>query len=246
MAKSLILLLMALLALTVLPSAALRLSRNPFPHLPIFVSQPVEAAVATDENTRMQHVEWLNVATQPQAPISARFHLAGPFGELSPEEFAARVLMPPRPAVAHSPVRFRVPRTDTPLPDSFDWRAMGAVTSVKDQGYLGTCWAFSTVENLEGQLFLQGGDLIALSVEQLVECDAAADPEKGNADCGEFGGWPYLAYDSIRASGGIYSDEDFPYCSGIPYGEPGNCMPCMASGYSTKYCGNHKDLVRIP
>ena len=52
------------------------------------------------------------------------------------------------------------------------------VTSVKDQGTAGTCWAFSTVGNVEGQWALAGHDLVSLSPEQLVDCDATFDPNK--------------------------------------------------------------------
>ena len=52
------------------------------------------------------------------------------------------------------------------------------VSSVKDQGSVGSCWAFSTVANIEGQWALAGNDLVSLSAEQLVDCDATFDPKK--------------------------------------------------------------------
>ena len=52
------------------------------------------------------------------------------------------------------------------------------MTSVKNQGSVGSCWAFSTVGNLEGQWVLSGEPLVSLSAEQLVECDATYDPKK--------------------------------------------------------------------
>jgi len=128
------------------------------------------------------------------------------------------------------------------VPSEWDWREHGAVSAVKDQGTLGTCWAFSTVGNLEGQMALTQGNLIDLSVEHLMECDNSYD---GNyeADCGMFGGWPDLALQYIIKSGGIFSEAQMPYCSGISSTkDPAKCWPCMAAGYSRQGCGNHGDL----
>ena len=63
-------------------------------------------------------------------------------------------------------------------PGTFDWREKGVVTSVKDQGSVGSCWAFSTVQNIEGQWAMAGNTLTSLSAEQLVDCDDTYDPKK--------------------------------------------------------------------
>jgi cathepsin F len=144
------------------------------------------------------------------------------FGDLTADEFKSRVLMPKREAVAHGAGRTRS-ASPSATPDSFDWRAEGAVTPVKDQGTVGSCWAFSTVGNLEGQHFLSTNASEQLSEEFLVDCD--------DKDCGVFGGWPYSAYQYVMEAGGIPSEVDQPYCSGT-----GGCYPCMANMNKT-FCG---------
>ncbi|KAF6772217.1 hypothetical protein AHF37_08915 [Paragonimus kellicotti] len=89
------------------------------------------------------------------------------------------------------------------LPSEFDWRKLGAVTPVKDQGQCGSCWAFSAVGNVEGQWFRRTGKLISLSAQQLVDCD--------RKDHGCQGGLMDQAFEAIRSMGGIHSDKSYPY-----------------------------------
>ena len=163
------------------------------------------------------------------------------FADLSAEAFAKKWLLKSSENLPKGGAEFVPTLSVEDVPDAFDWREKNAVTSVKDQGALGTCWIFSTIGNLEGQRAIGGEDLVDLSVEHVLECDNGSDDVTGNADCGMFGGWPYLAYQGIMSRGGVFSDSDMPYCAGVSYGKDGNCMPCMAHDYDEELCGNHSD-----
>ncbi|GAU26865.1 hypothetical protein TSUD_02670 [Trifolium subterraneum] len=60
------------------------------------------------------------------------------------------------------------------IPESVDWRDHGAVTSVKQQGACGGCWAFATIAALEGLWQIRTGGLISLSPQYLIDCDTGS------------------------------------------------------------------------
>eukprot|EP01028_Stygiella_incarcerata_P008000 TRINITY_DN3360_c0_g1_i1.p1 TRINITY_DN3360_c0_g1~~TRINITY_DN3360_c0_g1_i1.p1 ORF type:complete len:361 (-),score=81.13 TRINITY_DN3360_c0_g1_i1:137-1219(-) len=169
------------------------------------------------------YIEKINAMHEGSKEVCGWNHLT----DLSREEFVSQFLMP-RQAIPEDfelKKRERAAVVDSlgDLPTSFNWVDQGAVTKVRDQGTVGSCWAFSTAQNIEGQWFLKSKNLVELSPEQLVDCD--------DKDCGVFGGWPYRAFEYLMESGGIQSESDYPYCSGL-----GKCYPCMANKNQT-FCG---------
>lgn len=109
-----------------------------------------------------------------------------------------------------------IPKKQTVMQDSYstytkktiDWRKHGAVTSVKNQGQCGSCWAFSAIGNIEGQWFLANNSLISLAEQELVSCD--------NTDNGCDGGLMVNAFEWIinYRGGYVSSYNNYPYVSG--------------------------------
>ena len=86
--------------------------------------------------------------------------------------------------------------------DYFDWREMGGVTAVKDQGNCGSCWDFAATGAFESAIIIADSIEWDLSEQQVLDCNW------GGSSCG--GGWVGDAYDVYMYDGAI-EEECYPY-----------------------------------
>ena len=59
------------------------------------------------------------------------------------------------------------------FPPVFDWRTLGGVTPVKDQGSCGSCWAFATIGVAEAAIRIRDGVVVDLSEQHLLGCNSS-------------------------------------------------------------------------
>jgi len=123
--------------------------------------------------------------------------------DLTAEEFRQRLMPqlmqinPRAPSVATGPA--------VTATNNVDWRKQGVVTTVKDQGQCGSCWAFSATEAIESfDALAKSRTPLVLSAEQCTACTYNYN--------GCNGGWPHDAYiNGVKDRNGIDYDSDYPY-----------------------------------
>ena len=113
------------------------------------------------------------------------------FADETWEEFSARLLDPQADCSATTSEEHEVflGRHHHRYPESRDWRDLGVVSPVKNQGRCGSCWTFSTTGALEAAYALEFGSILSLSEQQLIDCAQAFD----NHGCS--GGLPSHAFE---------------------------------------------------
>jgi C1A family cysteine protease len=95
--------------------------------------------------------------------------------DLTPAEFRARYISGPIDQSRPRNVKELAPAKA----DRVDWRDKGAVNPIKDQGFCGSCWAFSANGALEGLNKIKNGKLLDFSEQELVDCSTSY----GNQGC---------------------------------------------------------------
>ncbi|XP_008831323.1 cathepsin M-like [Nannospalax galili] len=126
------------------------------------------------------------------------------FGDMTSEEFKETMINRPVSNLRKGKrIQKRLALDD--FPKKMDWRKKGYVTPVQYQGRCSSCWAFSAVGAIEGQMFERTGKLVQLSVQNLVDC---SQPQ-GNLGC--HGGTVAGAFQYVKDNGGLESEETYPY-----------------------------------
>jgi len=130
------------------------------------------------------------------------------FSDLTPEEFSHLYLMKNFKGGNKKEGKLLPVSQETlnaPLPTNFDWRDQKPfpVTPVKNQGQCGSCWAFSTTEEVESVWILANNSRQILSEQQIVDCDTTDD--------GCNGGDTTTAYAYVIQAGGLETEKSYPY-----------------------------------
>ena len=91
------------------------------------------------------------------------------------------------------------------MPDEFDLRKYGWVTSVKNQGFMGSCWAFGNMAALESSLLRYTNKTYSLSVNNMQ--NSMLQYSKYGVDTIKEGGNPYSAVAYLIDWLGVFPDE---------------------------------------
>ena len=163
------------------------------------------------------------IDTRNQAETGTAEHGLTRFSDLSQEEFAATYLQGRSSSDSKSALKSvmdSVPAVNGT--GAVDWSGV-LTTPVKDQGYCGSCWAFSATEQVESDAMRVFGSSYLLSAEQTNQCT----PYRFGGGCG--GGLTETAFDYIKDTP-LVQDSDYPYTASTYAGKTGDCEVDTSEG----------------
>ncbi|GFR40260.1 hypothetical protein Agub_g832 [Astrephomene gubernaculifera] len=184
---------------------------NPLGAFNLWVKRHAKPYLPDTEEFRTRFAVWLDnlqyILSYNARTTSHWLHL-NHLADLTTEEYQSRLGFDNQARLASNRLKsstFMYSDVDADtLPPDVDWRKKGAVAEVKNQGQCGSCWAFSTTGSVEGINAIVTGELVALSEQELIDCDTSQD--KGCS-----GGLMDYAYTWIIKNKGIDTEDDYPY-----------------------------------
>nr|KAG5700307.1 hypothetical protein BaRGS_002653 [Batillaria attramentaria] len=123
--------------------------------------------------------------------------------KLAMNQFGDKFVRPPLRNVpkAKVPVRSSWPLLfQQPPPDSWDWRTKGVIPPVENQGSMGSSGAVAVTEVLESVHAIRTGQLLRLSVKEVVDCCTLGSGRMMLDD----------PYECIAKLGGLCSESSYP------------------------------------
>lgn len=93
------------------------------------------------------------------------------------------------------------------LPNRFDLREQNLVTSVKNQGYCGVCWAFASLGGVESMLLRNGSANYDFSEQSLRTCHGYETGDEGSCRGGNYS----MSMSYFSSGIGPVLDSDLPY-----------------------------------
>ena len=115
-------------------------------------------------------------------------------------------------------------KTASIMPDSFDLRDSGAVTSIKRQGYSSACWSFAACASLESNTVMKGTataqetDFSEAHLIWFTKKPISSDPNDNSCSDGENSNSPYeegsnmpSVVTALARRSGIAAEKDYPF-----------------------------------
>jgi len=122
------------------------------------------------------------------------------------------------------------------LPTTLNWRDIGGITSVKNQGSCGSCWAFAATAEMEAFIKIYYGKETDLSEQQSVSCN----PYGAGCD----GGWATASYYVFQNYGAVLENCS-PYVGLDPPAAPCTQDDFLKYGTITGYNHISNDVEQI-
>jgi len=162
-------------------------------------------ATAEEDSRRFGiFIDNLKTADLRNAVEKTDVHGVTMMSDLSHDEFRSRYLASDISQRVSNALPAKVAGTLNTTLGAVDWSGV-LTTPVKDQGYCGSCWAFSATEQIESDAMRMLGTTYILSPQQVTSCTS------GGAGCN--GGWTEKAYEYVMKKGGIETELNYPYTS---------------------------------